>query len=236
LSAVVSYLGGRLFFESGSRWTDYHQLGDILSVDGLGIETRLRRVASELRAKFLRLHQLFRDLLSPDLDMPSELQRWSEWLDENDRQTLDGLQERYRRPGFLKRWLVYLPLLWFPLVQPVLETSLKQPELTKGGFLKGLGLTLVSLLSAGYLLRSAAVLLIVYGLWLLWFYSSSARQVARQRLTSFASLKDSLLVPSLQDKLKAPYEHLADSLQAISDRLTRETERLEEQLAEGTPT
>ncbi|MBI3463862.1 MAG: GTPase domain-containing protein, partial [Planctomycetes bacterium] len=58
LSAVVSYLGGRLFFESGSRWTDYHQLADILSVDGLGIETRLRRVASELRAKFLRLHQL----------------------------------------------------------------------------------------------------------------------------------------------------------------------------------
>jgi hypothetical protein len=230
LSAVVSYLGGRLFFEAGSRWTDYHQLKDILTVDGLGLDVRLRRVASELRAKFLRLHQAFKDLLVVDVDTDAELGLWSNWLDENDRKTLDALTQRYGRPGIVKRWLVYLPLLWFPLAQPVLEKYLNQPELTAGGFFKGLGLTFIQLLGASYLIRSVVVLLVIYGLWLLWFYSSSARQVARQRLTGFAMLRQSTLEPSLQGQLSAPYEHLADSLQGLKDRLARQGELLEEQL------
>ncbi len=239
LSAVVSYLGGRMFFETGSRWTDYHHLKDILSVDGLGLAVRLRRVASELRAKFLRLHQAFRDLLVVDIDVDIELERWASWLDENDKKTLDQLQERYARPGFLKRWLVYVPLLWFPLIQPVLEIYLKpptldtgQPTLTSGRFLQGVGWTLVSLLSASYLIKSAAVLLIVYTLWLLWFYSSSARQIARLRLTSFAALQQSTLEPSLLGQLSAPYEHLADSLQELADRLARQSDLLREELRE----
>ena len=230
LSAVVSYLGGRLFFEAGSRWTDYHQLKDILTVDGLGLGMRLRRVASELRAKFLRLHQAFHELLVVDVDADAELERWSSWLDDNDRKTLDDLQTRYGRPGFIKRWLVYLPLLWFPLIQPVLESFLEKPELTKKGLLQGLGLTFVRLLSASYLIRSAIVLLVIYSLWLLWFYSSSARQVARQRLAGFAALRQSVLEPSLEGQLSASYEHLADSLAELRDRLSRQSEMLEEAL------
>lgn len=230
LSAVVSYLGGRLFFEAESRWSDYHQLKDILTVDGLGLDVRLRRVASELRAKFLRLHQAFEDLLVVDVDTDAELELWSNWLDENDRKTLDALTQRYGRPGLLKRWLVYLPLLWFPLAQPVLEKYLNQPQLTAGGFFKGLGLTFIQLLGASYLIRSVVVLLVIYGLWLLWFYSSSARQVARQRLTGFATLRKATLEPSLEGQLSAPYEHLADSLQELKDRLTRHSELLDQEL------
>jgi hypothetical protein len=230
LSAVVSYLGGRLFFEAGSRWTDYHQLKDILAVDGLGLDVRLRRVASELRAKFLRLHQAFRDLLVVDIDANAELELWSTWLDDNDRKTLDALTQRYGRPGIVKRWFVYLPLIWFPLAQPVLEEYLKQKELTFGAFFKGLGLTFIQLLGASYLIRSVVVLLVIYGLWLLWFYSSSARQVARQRLTGFATLRRSTLGPSLEGQLSAPYEQLADSLRELRDRLTRQRELLDEEI------
>jgi hypothetical protein len=233
LSAVVSFLGGRLFFETGSRWTDYHQLKDILNVDGLGLEVRMQRVASELKAKYLRLHQAFRELLGGELDVAAELDGWAGWLDEHDRKALDELQDRYGRPNFVKRWLVYLPLLWFPIVQPVLESFLDKPELTSGKLLQGLALTAVSLLSAGYLLRSAAVLFIIYTMWLLWFYSSSARQVARQRLTGFASLRQSVLEPSLEDRLRAAYDHLADTLRGLSDRLVREAERLEDELGQG---
>jgi hypothetical protein len=231
LSAVVSYLGGRLFFETGSRWTDYHQLKDILTVDSLGLGMRLRRVTSELRAKFLRLHQAFRDLLVVDVDADAELQRWSSWLDEQDRKSLDELQNRYTRPGFVKRWLVYLPIIWFPIAQPVLQSFLEKPDLSKTGLLQGLGLTAVRLLSASYLIQSAVVLLVIYSLWLLWFYSSSARQVARQRLAEFAALRQSVLEPSLQGQLAAPYEHLSDSLRELRDRLARQGELLEEAAA-----
>jgi hypothetical protein len=233
LSAVVSYLGGRLFFEAGSRWTDYHQLKDMLVVDGLALDVRLRRVASELRAKFLRLHQLFKDYLVVDVDCDTELDRWHGWLDDNDRKTLDALQQRYTRPGILKRWIVYLPLIWFPIAQPVLQKYLEQRELTNSGLVKGVGLTVVSLLSASYLLRSAAVLLVVYCIWLLWFYSSSARQVSRQRLSGFATLRQSTLEPSLQNQLAAPYEHLADTLQELRDRLARQSDLLRESLEDA---
>jgi len=237
LSAIISYLGGRLFFETGSRWSDYHQLKDILCVDGLGIDVRIRRVASELRAKFLRLHQTFKELLIVEVDMDAELSRWAAWLDDNDRRTLDALQVRYGRPGLFKRWLVYLPLLWFPLVQPVLESYLRPSQhassagdLSSGRFFQGLGWTIVQLLSASYLLRSAIVLLITYSLWLLWFYASSARQVARQRLSGFAALRQSTLDPSLENQLAAPYEHLSDTLRELNDRLAHQTELLEEEL------
>jgi hypothetical protein len=170
-------------------------------------------------------------LLAFDVDTTIELQRWTNWLDENDRAALDRMQLQYSRPGFLKRWLVYLPVIWFPLAQPVLESFLKQAEPTSGKLLIKLGATLVSLLSASYLLRSAAVLLVVYLLWLLWFYSSSARQVARQRLSGFAQLRQTQLEPSLEDSVRAPYEHLSTALQELGDRLERERELLEEELA-----
>lgn len=230
LSAIVSYLGGRLFFETGSRWTDYHQLRDMLTVDGLGLDVRLRRVASELRAKYLRLHQLFRELLSIEVDSDAELDRWHGWLDDNDRQTLEALQQRYTRPGFFKRLIVYLPIIWFPIAQPVLEMYLKQSELTSGGFAKGISWTLVSLLSASYLLRSAAVLLVVYCCWLLWFYASSARQVARHRLSGFTAIRHTKLEPSLQASLGTQYELLADTLQRLDDRLARQSDLLRESL------
>jgi hypothetical protein len=233
LSAIVSYLGGRLFFETGGRWTDYHQLKDMVRVDGLGLDIRVRRVISELRAKFLRLHQSFDTWLTVDFDMDAELERWAGWLDDADRKTLDALQAQYTRPGFLKRWLVYLPLLWFPLAQPIIERFLGQAELTVKGFLQGLGLTVVSLLSAGYLLRSAAVLAVIYAVWLLWFYASSARQVARQRLASFESLRQSTLEPSLQGQLADPYERLADSLQGLRNRIDSLQEALEARLSES---
>ncbi len=233
LSAIVSFLGGRLFFEAGSRWTDYHQLKEILTVDGLGLDTRLRRIASELRAKFLRLHQAFRDLLVVDVDTAAELERWSSWLDDFDRKTLEALEDRYARPGFLKRWLVYLPLFWFPIAQPVLDTYLSDPSLTNQGLLRGIGLTAVRLLSAGYLLKSGVVLLVIYAIWLLWFYSSSARQVARQRLSGFATLRQTTLEPSLLENLSAPYEHLADSLRELHVRLDRQGAALGAALQDG---
>jgi hypothetical protein len=227
LSAAVSFLGGRLFFESGSRWSDYHQLKDILTVDGLGLETRVRRVMSELRARFLRLHQSFGDLLAGEPDVATEMEQWANWLDEHDRKTLEQLQARYRRPGLIRRALVYLPLVWFPLAQPVLKYYLEEKHPTLPDFLRGLGLTFVSLLSASYILQSVVVLLVVYALWLLWFYSSSARQVARQRLTSFTKLRAAILEPSLQDKLRASYEHLADSLEELANRLAEQRELLQ---------
>jgi hypothetical protein len=230
LSAVVSYLGGRLFFEAGNRWTDYHQLKDMLTVDALTLDVRLRRVAAELRAKFLRLHQLFKELLTFEFDGEAEFDRWHGWLDDNDRRTLDGLQQRYTRPGFWRRCIVYLPILWFPILQPVLEKYLAQKELTNSGLAKGFAWTFVSLLSASYLLQSAAVLLVVYSMWLLWFYSSSARQVARQRLSGFGTLRQSTLEPSLQSQLAAPYEHLADLLTELRDRLERQADVIRERL------
>jgi hypothetical protein len=230
LSSMVSFLGGRLFFEAGNRWSDYHQLKDMLTVDALSLDIRLRRVASEIRAKFLRLHQRFQDHLTFDFDCDTELDRWHGWLDDADRRALDALQQRYRRPGLLKRWIVYLPLVWFPIVQPVLEMYLRKTELTSAGLAQGVAWTLVSFLSATYLLRTAAVLLVVYSIWLLWFYSSSARQVARLRLSSFATLRQSTLEPSLQSQLAAPYEHLSDTLQELRDRMAQQSDALRDRL------
>src|SRR6185436_19332296 len=80
-SAVFSYLSGRAFAVGGSSSNDYHQLKEMLNVDGLGLDVRLRRVASELRAKFLRLHQLFKEYLVVDVDCDIELDRWHGWLE-----------------------------------------------------------------------------------------------------------------------------------------------------------
>lgn len=221
ISSLVSYLGGRLFFESGVRWSDYHQLPEILTVDGLSMPVRLQQVSTELRAKYLRLHQTFGDRMSPPLDAGAIIQRWSEALDEQDRRTGSELQQRYRRPRIWTRWVVYLPLLWFPIAQPILETYLRQPDLRTSGFFRGLALTCVSLLSARYLLQSAAVLSVVYTLWLLWFYASSARQIARRRLTDFGSLRMVHWTPQLAGSLAAGIEYLRDEFRGHADRLSR---------------
>jgi hypothetical protein len=221
MSAIVSYLGGRLFFDSGTRWTDYHQLPEILTIDALSLRVRFDRVAIELRAKYLRLHQEFHELVGGEPDTDGLLRQWSDGLDENDRATTAALERHYRRPPFWLRWLVYLPLVWFPFVQPVLETYLRQPELRASGFFRGVALTAVSLLSARYVLQSAAVLLVIYTSWLLGFYASSARQIARRRLADFAALRRSQLFPQLMAELSARFEHLRDLLRSHADRLAR---------------
>ncbi len=102
-------------------------------------------------------------------------------VEDLDRQEIESLKQAGRSPGWIARGLLYVTLIWFPLVQPLVEGSL---ELLSGGgatsVMHGL-YTLVRALRADQLILGFLVVLGIYVACLAMMYARCVREVRRQR-------------------------------------------------------
>jgi len=153
---------------------------DPLRVGGISIEDRLGGLQVSLRTRFAGLLSEMR--LDDDWPSPAEQARHVRGQLENmveqiDEQIISACRAEYGRPGALAKLLVWLPLLWFPLVQPLTE-GLLESAAAQGtlGTLHGLSLV-VRALGAASLLRGLVVVLLLYVFGLAVMYARSMRAV-----------------------------------------------------------
>ncbi len=189
---VVRWVGRRMVSETSASDT----LEAVWRVDGVPLEHRVDGLVSRVRARLSELFGALRvEPAMPDARVLADGARgtMSEIAGELDdalvRQVVDGR----RRPGLLRRGMVWMLLLWFVALQPIVKgvLTLASGMDFSGGIIEGVkvgigtgidtALVVVAALGAGALLRGIAVVLLIYVLWLAAMYATAMRDVRRAR-------------------------------------------------------
>jgi tRNA U34 5-carboxymethylaminomethyl modifying GTPase MnmE/TrmE len=137
---------------------------------------------------------------------------------------LEGIRRGDRRPGLLGRTALWLVLLWFPFLQPILVGLLEMfTEAGKIRFAQGM-YRLVSAFSAVHLLAGLAVVAAVYIALLAGMYARCLRAVrqvrAREAVSSpIAEAVDDLIVSEVVVPLVAPFQTRLERLRDAQRRL-----------------
>jgi hypothetical protein len=177
---VVRWLGRRLAPSvAGVRGPS-----DPWRVRGVSLEDRLGAMQVSLRSRFVALLKSMK--LDAAWPAPAEQERrvrgeLEAAIERMDQQVVDACRAEYRRPGPLGKLLVWLPLLWFPLVQPLVEGLLE--TVAAQGMLNTVhGLSLVvRAFGAASLLRGLLIVLLLYVFALAAMYARSLRAVRAAR-------------------------------------------------------
>ncbi len=142
---------------------------------------------------------------------------------------LHDLRQRDRRPGLCARAGLWLILLWFPFMQPVLEGGLAL-YVDTGAWHWAQGLyRIVSAFSAVHLLMGFAVVAAVYVALLAGMYARSLRSIRCALAgtdstgpgTRLAESVDDLLITELLVPLVRPFQDRLNRLSAVQTRLDR---------------
>ena len=83
-----------------------------------------------------------------------------------------------RRPGKLRHFLVWLPLLWFPLLQPLAQEAVAPEE--SGSFFARMFVRLIRITSATHLIVSLFFVAIIYSIYLLVLRLRALRKASRR--------------------------------------------------------
>ncbi|UCG33203.1 MAG: GTPase domain-containing protein [Phycisphaerales bacterium] len=177
---VVRWLGRRIAPSAAA----VRGPSDPWRVHGISLEDRLGAMQVSLRSRFATL------LASMKLDAgwpsPREQERrvrgeFEAATERMDQQIVEACRAEYRRPGPLGKLLVWLPLLWFPLIQPLTEGLLE--TIAAQGMLNTVhGLSLVvRAFGAASLLRGLLIVLLLYVFALAAMYARSLRAVRAAR-------------------------------------------------------
>ena len=147
-----------------------------------GLQASLRTRFAEVMSE-MRLDGAWPDPGEQARRVRGQLESAVEQLDD---QVVRACRADYRRPGRVAKLLVWLPLLWFPLVQPLAE-GLLESAAAQGtpGTLHGLALV-VRALGAASLLRGLVVVLLLYVFGLAAMYARSMRAVRQARQGTLA--------------------------------------------------
>lgn len=217
LTVVVSALGGRLSFESQADQSGQED-HDLLRHNGKSAVHQLFQIRDDMLAAFPDLSAF----MGPEPDFPDLVEkRLNALLKAYEERLTDDLMLARVRPGPIKRALIYVPLFWFPFVQPLL---LKVNALHGAGTLslaslKELVVFLVSLLGSGALLTSFTFLGLFYGLLLMVIYTQVVRAVQKQGRLQFQDLWYEYFLSALAEMLTQPIMDQQISLAAQKSKL-----------------
>ncbi len=126
------------------------------------------------------------------------------------------------RPGTWKKSLVYLPLLWFPFLQPfLLDIARSDESISVLSGIQKLFAILISLLGAGALLESVIFLLVFYLIWLVILYARGARRAFLVGEEEFQCLWFETFISQLAGLLNRPFETVRAGWQDKQARLER---------------
>jgi hypothetical protein len=195
----------------------------------------MRRVEL-VRARLLADHTVIAERLGLDKELPT-----AKWLTQRataaanrlipqfEARLLESIRQSDRKPGFLGRTALFVILLWFPLLQPLLEGGLAlYVETGTWQWARGLYL-IVTVISATRLLMGFAVVAIVYVAILAGMYARSLRAVRQALAGSKNGEPNSRLAESLDDVLVTevlvplikPFQERLDRLTTLVTRLDR---------------
>lgn len=176
LSGLVSLLGGRLAFRSrGDEWLESPR--DLLRYQGESASNRLQRIQDRIEMERLFAFQT----TTRNGDFRDEVERqFTRVLAIYEERVARRLTTGLRPPGPMKRTAVFLPLIWFPFVQPLLLHFMRGENrlLSLGGLWELMGVS-IALLGAGALLESLVFLVIFYFIWLMFLYAKGTRRILR---------------------------------------------------------
>jgi hypothetical protein len=217
LTVVISALGGRVRFESEADQSG-RGVPDLLRHNGKAALNQLFQIRDDMLAAFPDLSAS----MGSEPDFPNLVEkRLDALLKAYEERLTDNLMLAKVRPGPIKRALIYLPLFWFPFLQPFL---LKLNALAWSGTpslanLKELAVFLVSLLGSGALLTSFAFLGLFYAILLMAMYTQVARAVQKQGHLQFQDLWYEYFLSALAEILMQPIMDQQVSLAAKKSQL-----------------
>jgi hypothetical protein len=232
LRGVTHWLGSRL--AGGGAGRNVPPAADLLRVRGWSVAHRVESVHTQAQTALRRLPEP----MAGQICWPSTVSltaglegRVCERLENADEDILASCLAGLPRPGILSRGFVWFVLIWFPLLQPLLRAGLEL--LTKGAVVGGLaaGLTVVTALGAGGLMKGFGAALAVMLFMLAVLYARSVRLVQRvRREAGVGPSAGDVEAPSLSDidamvdeeilrPLAEPVQELANRVELYRQRL-----------------
>lgn len=201
LSGIVSGFGGRLAFaKADQEWSDSPR--DLLRHAGQPASLRMQKIRMAVEESFPKLKKDFGD--TPDFAKLLDDQFY-DFLNQYEDQVTDQLVKEIIRPGILKRLLVYLPLIWFPFLQPVcLHLAEVRDSLFSVAGWQDFYPILISLFGSGFLLVSLVFLLLFYTVWLVMIYAHGARKAQKKGAEEFKNLWYAQFLTWTAEALAAP--------------------------------
>jgi hypothetical protein len=139
-------------------------------------------------------------------------------------QLLGEALARYRRPSLFAKTGLWLILLWFPLLQPILAGTLEMIG-DSGGWRTAHGLyRIVSALSAAHLLAGLAVVVVIYVAILAGMYARASRAIRRARdelaeSSLIADAVDHIFISHVVAPIVQPINHRLERLAELQRRL-----------------
>ncbi len=203
LSGLVSFIGGRFTFTpKSSDWAETPL--DLLKHDGVSAAARLQSIQNGLQK--LYPNSLESQPLPDELSRSLE-QKFSGVLRLYEDRVVERLTSDFRAPGALMKTLIFLPLVWFPFLQPILLHLLEDETawLSLSGAVE-IGALLISLIGAGAMLESLIFLVLFYFVWLMALYARGTRNIF---MTGEETLRDVWYedwLPSLVEFFEAPLQ------------------------------
>lgn len=225
---LVRRIGGRL---AGPRGPERPDKSDPFDVSAQSVVDRLEVYAARLGSDHPRVIRRFglANQFAAASAIGDRIKTGAATLvSDLDQSVIDTLRGTYRRPGILRRGLLWLVLLWFPFVQPLAQGFL---EITgEFNLIRG-SLQVVRAFSATHLITGLAVVLAVYVLILSAMYARcvvvvrQARHPAEEggaadRLLIVERLDD-LIVTESVGAMSRPFTELRDKLERLQRRLDR---------------
>jgi hypothetical protein len=229
---LVRRMGTRL---AGLRWSAPQTLGDLFRVRGQSLRDRVRTFLARFREDHVQVIQRFQlaDCL-PDAATSARrvAGRAAALVDDLDQELLAALKRTYRQPSLLKRGLLWLAVIWFPVAQPLLKGFLQlfgaggKVDLW-GGILQIVTALGATHLLVGFLFAAFLCLMILSGM-----YAQAVRQIrdVRRAAPGLAAVDDSsplaeqvdqLLITELVQPICRPFGDLLDRLEHLRRRLAR---------------
>lgn len=203
LSGLVSFIGGRMAFRPNpEEWAQAPR--DLLRYDGQTVWSRLESIRADLETEYPNLAEVLQWQDDPREEIDQQFNRCLFLYEER---VVERIAKNYSPPGAMKRSLAYVPLVWFPFLQPVLLNWAQPGE--EASLLGGIGeffTLLISLLGAGALLESLVFLIVFYLVWLLFFYAQGTRDILQIGKEEFYSAWQEEFLPWLHSQFNEPLE------------------------------
>ncbi len=232
LAGIVSGFGGRLVFpKGGHEWSDTTR--ELLRFQGCSASLRMQHIRVAIENSFPVLTKYFGD--TPEFSALLE-EKFDHFLKGYEDHVTDRLVKEVTLPGALKKISIYLPLLWFPFLQPLcLHLAGIQTPVLSLSSLKDVYAVLISLFGASSLLVSLVFLILFYTVWLIVMYAESAHSVQKKGQEEFKNLWYSQFLNWVTETLSQP---LPNTRAVMTNKIAQleEIDRTIQTLAGALPT
>ena len=202
LTGVIAAIGDR--FGSAAAPVQHRRTPRaVLHHNGNSAAFHLIHLRDELQDRFPDLGQA----LGREPDFTALVETcWQRLMLAYEERLTDHFRDQSIRPGWFKRLLICLPLVWFPFLQPLLMevTTMDWAAEAWTANLKALAVFLITLLGSGALLTSVAFLSFFYSLLLVVMYARIARAVQKLGHLKIADLWYEKFLSDLAGMLAQP--------------------------------